>query len=320
MREVAKMKLKNFLQLLILFSLLLKIEPSFTQGKDVPGSKDHPIISRYPGSYIYHYDQKEFDELEILLSPIKGSSDKDVQLAKREKLEGKVTKIQYQVPKNRSCFEVFKNYEEAVKRANFDILYSVRGKEIVGIRRFLDPYFWNVYASQDDEKNFFYLSAKNRSKNIALSVCVLPHYDGPIVLLGIVETKGMETGLIKAQDIYERIKSEGKVTIYGIYFDFDKAEIKPESKPTIEEIAKFLKEHPEIKLYIVGHTDNVGKLEYNMELSKKRAEAVIKELVEKYGIQRERLMGFGVGPLAPVASNSTEEGRAKNRRVELVEQ
>lgn len=130
----------------------------------------------------------------------------------------------------------------------------------------------------------------------------------------------MEKGLIKAEDIYRTIKNEGKVAIYGIYFDFDKADIKPESKPTIEEIAKFLKEHPEIKLYIVGHTDNVGKLEYNMELSKRRAEAVVKELVEKYGIKSDRLKAFGVGPLAPVAPNSTEEGRAKNRRVELVEQ
>ncbi|MCM8832756.1 MAG: DUF4892 domain-containing protein [Candidatus Omnitrophica bacterium] len=311
------MRVRNLLLILIFFIMIFKTNFSFAQ-KDTEGSKDHPIISRYPGSYIYYYEQKEFDEFEILLGPVKSPSDRDMQLAKKQKVEGKVTKIQYQVPQNRSPLEVFKNYEEAIKKANFDILYSARGDEIAGVRKFLSNYFYNVYASRDDEKNFFYLSAKN--KNITLSLSVLPGFNGPIVLLGIVEKKEMETGLVKAKDIYETIKKEGKVAIYGIYFDFDKAEIKPESKPTLEEIAKFLKENPEIKLYIVGHTDNLGKLEYNMELSKRRAEAVIKELVEKYGIKKERLMGFGVGPLAPCASNSTEEGRAKNRRVELVEQ
>ncbi|MCM8810518.1 MAG: DUF4892 domain-containing protein [Candidatus Omnitrophica bacterium] len=311
------MRVRNLLLILIFFIMIFKTNFSFAQ-KDTEGSKDHPIISRYPGSYIYYYEQKEFDEFEILLGPVKSPSDRDMQLAKKQKVEGKVTKIQYQVPQNRSPLEVFKNYEEAIKKANFDVLYSARGDEIAGVRKFLSNYFYNVYASRDDEKNFFYLSAKN--KNITLSLSVLLGFNGPIVLLGIVEKKEMETGLIKAKDIYETIKKEGKVAIYGIYFDFDKAEIKPESKPTLEEIAKFLKENPEIKLYIVGHTDNLGKLEYNMELSKRRAEAVIKELVEKYGIKKERLMGFGVGPLAPCASNSTEEGRAKNRRVELVEQ
>ncbi|MEO0294454.1 MAG: DUF4892 domain-containing protein [candidate division WOR-3 bacterium] len=317
-----KIKVKGYsLKILIFYFLILFffINDIFAQ-QDIKGSKDHPVISRYPGSFIYHYEVKEFDEFYILLEPLKSSSDFDIQKAKKEKVEGKVTKIQYQAPKGKSSLEVFKNYEEAVKKANFDILYSARGKEIAGIRKFLDPYFWNIYATQDDENNFFYLSAKNKTKNLVLSICVLPSFDGPKVFLGIVELKEMEKGLITAKDIYERIKSEGHIAIYGIYFDFNKSDIKPESEPTLKEIAKFLKEHPEIKIYVVGHTDNVGKLEYNMELSKKRAEAVVRELTEKYGIEKERLKPFGVGPLSPVASNNTEEGRAKNRRVELVEE
>jgi len=211
--------------------------PAFSQ-QDVPGSKDHPIISRYPGSFIYHYEQKEFDEFEILLGPIKGSSDRDMQLAKKEKLEGKITKIQYQCPQNRSPLEVFKNYEEALKKAGFEVIYSARGREIAVLRRFLYPYFWNVYATADDEKNFFYLSARNKSKNIVLALGILPSFDGPKVFLGIVEKKEIERGIIRAEDIYKTIKSEGKVAIYGIYFDFNKAEIKPESKPTIAEVYK----------------------------------------------------------------------------------
>ncbi|MCM8803968.1 MAG: DUF4892 domain-containing protein, partial [Candidatus Omnitrophica bacterium] len=282
---------KKLIKILIFIFLLMGL--AYSQ-EDVEGSKDHPIISRYPGSYIYHYDQKDFDEFEILLGPVKSSSDEDIKKAKKEKLEGKITKIQYQVPKNRSPFEVFKNYEEAVKKAGFDILYLARGSEISGIRRFLYSYFWDVYATRDDENNFFYLSAKNKTGNIVISICVLPRWDGPIALLGIVEMKEMEKGLIKAEDIYQSIMREGHIAIYSIYFDFDKTDIKPESKPALDEIANFLKSNPKIKLYIVGHTDNVGKLEYNMDLSRKRAEAVVKELVEKYGIEKERLKPFGV--------------------------
>lgn len=301
-----------------LIFLLVLTSITFAQLEDVKGSKDHPFISRYPGSYIYHYNEKEFEEFYILLGPVRSPSDRDIQQAKREKLEGKVTKIQYQVPKNRSSLEVFKNYEEAIKGANLDILYSARGGEIAGIRKFLSPYFWNVYASRDDESKFFYLSAKNRAKDVAISVCVLPGFDGPIVLVGIVELKVMQKGLINARDIYEGINREGHVPIYGILFDFGRADIRPESKPVLDEIARFLKEYPDIKLYVVGHTDDLGSIDYNLELSKRRAASVVKELVEKHGIGRERLKPYGVGPLAPRAANDTEEGRAKNRRVELV--
>ena len=112
----------------------------------------------------------------------------------------------------------------------------------------------------------------------------------------------------------------GKAAVYGIYFDTGKAEIKPESEPALKEIAKLLQADPKLKLYVVGHTDNSGGLDYNMKLSKDRADAVVKALTGKYGIAASRLSAFGVGPLAPVASNQTEEGRAKNRRVELVAQ
>ncbi|MEO0267622.1 MAG: DUF4892 domain-containing protein [candidate division WOR-3 bacterium] len=292
--------------------------PFFLYAQDIPGSKDHPIISRYPGSYIYYYDQKEFDEFEILFGPVKIYQGEDyVKRAKKEKIEGKVTKIGYEAPKNRSVFEVFKNYEEALKKANFNILYIANGKDL-SISDFLSPYFplrpgWS-------ESKSFYLSAKDKTGNVIISVCVMPGWGGPVILLGIVEKKEMETGLITAKDIYEKLKTEGHIAIYGIYFDFDKADIKPESEPTLKEIARFLRENPEIKVYIVGHTDNVGKLDYNMELSRKRAENVVKELINKYGISKERLKAFGVGPLAPISSNDTEEGRAKNRRVEIVKE
>ena len=110
-----------------------------------------------------------------------------------------------------------------------------------------------------------------------------------------------------------------KDTLYGIFFDFDKAEIKPDSKPALDEIAKLLRDNPSMQLYVVGHTDMQGDLSYNKSLSEKRAIAVVNELVKMYGIAASRVMASGMGPLAPVSTNHTEAGRKLNRRVELVE-
>ena len=111
-----------------------------------------------------------------------------------------------------------------------------------------------------------------------------------------------------------------EVPVYGITFDTNKAEVKPESTPSLEQIARLLKQDPALRLKVVGHTDMVGALDANMKLSQARAEAVVQALVSQHGIAVARLKGFGVGPLAPVASNDSEEGRARNRRVEIVKE
>jgi OOP family OmpA-OmpF porin len=143
-----------------------------------------------------------------------------------------------------------------------------------------------------------------------------------IVLLDVVETVPMETKMVTvdAATMAKEVAAAGHVALYGIYFDTDKADLKPESAPTIEEIAKLLTQDPKLTMYVVGHTDNVGGHAYNMGLSERRAAAVVRELTTKHGIQAARLKPAGVGPLSPAAPNDAEEGRAKNRRVELVKQ
>lgn len=311
----------RFLRVIILLALFF-ITTILCAQEDVKGSKDHPVISRFPGSYIYYYDQKDFDQFYLLVGPVKSYSAAHVEEIKKEELEGKVTIIQYQTPKHKSVFEIFKNYERALKEAGFKLLYTGMGKDIEAIKSFhyYNNRFWDIFATRDDPGNYFHISAKNLRGDIAISVTILPSFDGPRVFLAVVEKAQLETGFITAKDMLREIEEKGHVAIYGIYFDFDKADIKPESQPVIEEIAKLLTENPQLKVYIVGHTDNVGDLEYNLDLSRRRAEAVVKELTTKYGIERSRLIPFGVGPLAPVASNDTEEGRAKNRRVEIVKQ
>ena len=143
-----------------------------------------------------------------------------------------------------------------------------------------------------------------------------------LVLLDVVETGEMEQRmvLVEAEAMAKALTETGRIALYGIYFDTDSAAVKPESKETLDEIAKLLNADAELKLYVVGHTDNQGAYDYNTSLSARRAESVAAELTAAYGIAAARLKPAGVGLLAPVASNDSEEGRALNRRVELVRQ
>lgn len=131
----------------------------------------------------------------------------------------------------------------------------------------------------------------------------------------------MEQEIVADAASLERdIALTGHAAVYGIFFDFDKDKVKPESKAALDEVAKLLTADPDMKLYVVGHSDSKGKLDYNLDLSLRRAKAMVAHLTAAYNISASRLAAHGVGPLSPVLSNKDESGRAKNRRVELVEQ
>jgi outer membrane protein OmpA-like peptidoglycan-associated protein len=185
-----------------------------------------------------------------------------------------------------------------------------------------------------------YVAAKGRKdgKDIALAVVVHEHSNGdfnwthaaakdPILLktgeivvgVDVVTTKAVEIKMVevKAADMADALATKGTVNLYGIYFDVDKTEIKPESAKTLDEIASLLKIDRSLKLEIAGHTDSTGDKEHNLKLSQSRATAVVNALVKKYGIDPARLKANGYGDTKPVAPNNTDDGRAKNRRVEL---
>jgi outer membrane protein OmpA-like peptidoglycan-associated protein len=142
------------------------------------------------------------------------------------------------------------------------------------------------------------------------------------VQLDVIEMKAMEGGLVTvdAAALGNDITRTGHSAVYGIYFDTGKADVKPESDAALKEIAKLLQQNSTLNLHVVGHTDNVGQLPSNLDLSHRRADAVVKVLSTRYSIAAARMDAQGVGPLAPVSSNDSEAGRAKNRRVELVKQ
>jgi outer membrane protein OmpA-like peptidoglycan-associated protein len=141
------------------------------------------------------------------------------------------------------------------------------------------------------------------------------------IWLRVVEKTAMEQHIVaNAAAFGNDINATGHAAVYGIYFDTGKAEIKPESAPALGEIAKLLQSDPQLKIFVVGHTDNTGTVEGNVKLSEARAQSVMQALTRDHGITPARLRATGCGQYAPVASNDSEDGRSKNRRVELVKQ
>lgn len=279
-------------------------------AQDKTGSRDHPLITRYPGSVITQYAAKEFDEFSFPVGPAKYPT-----LPKFQHLEGKVTRIGYSYPSERSSTEVYRNYESALKRAGFQTIFTCSG-DPCGLARFQMTPDWSDLWNGPGHWQFSGKMTRPEGE-VYVSLHVGQGYTG----LDIIETKSMQTGMVtvNAAALAGDISQAGHVAIYGIYFDTGKAEVKPESKETLVEIGRLLQQDPKLKLYVVGHTDSAGELAMNMDLSRRRADAVVKALAASYGVTADRLQAHGSGPLAPVASNKTEEGRAKNRRVELVE-
>ena len=138
-----------------------------------------------------------------------------------------------------------------------------------------------------------------------------------VAALDIVSSKAIEIKMVTAADMADALATRGFIALYGVYFDTDKTTIKPESTKTLGEVASLLKIDRSLRLEISGHTDNTGTADHNQKLSEGRAQAVVDALAKSFGIDPSRLQAKGYGATKPVASNDTEDGRAKNRRVEL---
>jgi OmpA-OmpF porin, OOP family len=297
-------------------------------AQDIAGSSDHPAVARYKGATIRHQMRQDFDSFTVPLGPADKSEKK---FKKEEQLEGKVTKTLYQAPAGASPLAVSRSYQDALKSSGFEILYSCSPKQCNEEGRaavtlgYAGTYLTQLGGRSPEDAGTYLLTARHPTRNVYVNVVAFDIYGNPsrvFYTVNVVEVKPMQTEMVvvKAEALASDIARTGHASIYGIYFDTGKSVIKPESKQAIAEIAKLLSSQPTLKLHVVGHTDNVGTVASNMTLAKQRAEAVVSALVSDHRIAAARLIANGVGPLAPVASNAAEEGRAKNRRVELVAQ
>lgn len=326
-------------------AVLSWIPNTCAEGADLPGSKDHPILKRFAGSEIVGYDVKRFDTFELQTSTFAGY---DLTARRREfveaplKLEGARTTIWYESAGNTSSTEILRNYQNELEGLGFKILYdSTRDPAATKWTNFLAPFSHSDLTSS--RGHYIFYAADKKGIRVTSARLERPQGDvyvyliavewgkddrtykarrGSYVAVDILEVRPMRQDMVvvSADEMSKSIASTGRVALYGILFDTNKADIKPESKAAIEQIANLLKKEPNLKLHVVGHTDNVGGLEFNMNLSRRRADAVVAALAGDHGIAAARLTPNGVAYLAPVASNSTDEGRAKNRRVELVPQ
>ena len=303
-------------------------------AEDVPGAKDHPLFGRYSGANIVFYKFAEYEEYALLQAPhdytalLDRNALRDRSGPEWWKAQGRLTKIRYEVPPGRSSLEVFRNYEKALTGKGFRVLFSCTDQDcLTGNLR--DPYLLGEQIDTDngdstryfDHARYMFVKLDRPEGAVYGSVLVGEVRDLVSAFLAVLETAPMETGritFINAGEMQEAIASTGKVDLYGILFDFDRDDLRPESKPTLDEIAKLLGARPELRLEIVGHTDNQGSHDYNMDLSRRRAARVVAALLTDYGIEASRLSSRGAGFTLPVASNDTEEGRARNRRVELI--
>lgn len=324
--------MKKYLALCTLIAaLLLTVSAS---AQDVAGSEDHPLITRYPDSVITWYETQEFDPYKIAVGPVTGYRTIDEWV----ETEGRITRINYVLDGERSSHEVFSNYLSALKKGGFEILAEGSAKESkpsgeVGHRGFMQVHYAanpvppgssTLLSGSATSGGSGYVAAKLDRPEGAVYVAVgVAQYkeDQIVTLVDVIETRAMEDDLITVDAAYmaKEINNVGKVVLYGINFEHDKATIMEESMSVVAEIAKLLTNEADLKVYVVGHTDGSGALDYNLRLSKDRAAAVVDALVADHGIARDRLDPHGVGPLVPVASNAGDTGKAKNRRVELVE-
>ncbi len=270
----------------VYFGMFLLLCFSTASAQDIEGSKDHPLFTRLPNYYIDTYEEFEFDSYD-------GFVDRS---GNYKTVEGRKFYINYHFKEGTNYLseaQIIGNYREAFKK-------------IGGVVQYEDSYNLHMSLEKGGRVTWVHIGPWNGGQGIALY---------------IVEEKAMEQYVVADADaLAKEINLTGKVAVYGIYFDTGKAVVKPDSKLALDEIAKLLKKDTSLKIYVVGHTDSVGSFDSNMSLSKARAEAVVDVLVKEYGIDSGRLKAHGVGPLVPASTNRSEDGRAMNRRVELVEQ
>jgi outer membrane protein OmpA-like peptidoglycan-associated protein len=288
----------------IAVALALVVGASVVQAqmpkRDNPECKQpNPVFAKFPSAFTVRCDRSTFAKLEIQQAkdPARVAGDYTM-VPKEGEYWGFSEQIVPAVGKSYpSNLEVFRNYESALKQA---------GGTVVGA---------------DGDRGFFYRIERPSGEYWGFVGCAGGAESGGCggSIHRIVRIAAMQQSVVVSADQIQRSLAEaGKVVFYGIYFDTDKAVIKAESAPTLAEMAKFLKANAGTKVYIVGHTDIQGALDHNQKLSRDRAAAVVAALAASHGIPKERMAADGVGPLAPVAANDNEAGRAKNRRVEMV--
>ncbi len=276
----------NLRSLAVMFALTAVIASA--QVSDYKGYKDPALFTRLPHYFLAGEGsvvETPFDGVEFYVK------------SGTQRVEGRHLKYSYSFDEsagaNPGFLQIIRNYQAAARKIGGQVL------------------------SDDGARKTTIRVAKN---GLETWVAVEAYNEGRLYELDIIEKELMQQDVVASAAVFQSgLKENGHVEVPGVFFDFGKSEIKPESEAALKEVVKLLQSNPALKVWVVGHTDNVGSVDSNLTLSGARAAAVVKALVQ-IGIETKRLAAHGAGPYAPVASNATDGGRAHNRRVELVAQ
>ena len=301
---------------------------------DIAGGKDYPLISRFAGAIIEFYQETKWGAYKLPVDD-KGKIDWD----RPRSLEGKVVRIQYSVPVDNNSEFVLQNYQAAFKKAGFTILIAIANEGLGVSDR---PHTWgNKYYDAGgyynglnnakfgmginlpiwkNDHSFIAACGKKDGQDIYATVYAVVADNFTLITQDVIEVETVETGMVTAEAISKGILADGHMAVYDILFETGQSAIKPESAAALKNVADYMNANGNKKFFIVGHTDNTGDFSANMALSENRAKAVLNELTGNYAVKAERLRAYGVSSLTPVATNSNEAGKAKNRRVDIVEQ
>jgi outer membrane protein OmpA-like peptidoglycan-associated protein len=329
--------LNRTLKVILAACVFLSLSVLISAAQDLPNSKDPAGMKRYEGSELIGYRAPKFDEYLLPLGPPTNTDPPTFE--KSKPVDGQIGYYTYLAPAGRSPAELFRNYKQEFQRLGIEVQFE----KSAGQHGWFGPIFDKIASEIDlaqilayDEDDERLLVGKSRDAKPSYYVVFVTAYKDGIIpdrlqkkiakgqalaQLVVVSADAMQKKMafLNADDMKNAIHDSGKIALYGIYFEINKDAVKSESQSTLTEIAKLLKSEPSLRLHVVGHTDNQGKPEYNLDLSRRRATSVVAELSSKYGIAANRLDAFGCGIYSPVASNEAEVGRAKNRRVELVQ-
>jgi OOP family OmpA-OmpF porin len=318
---------------------------TLADAADLPGSKDPDGFRRFEGAEIIHYAASPHEQYFLA----RGQGAVGVGFEKQERVEGSAVRVIYKAPLGTTSAEIFRSYQRMLADLGFEetfkldsgALYALSAKDFQ--QRF---YFQADYAARKDHEdtpfqdadNQYYLTDRlvrdGQTVNVAVYVAesgglewqepgvnqtIVIRLGQPVIGVDVISSRQADYRPveIKAPEMAKALSATGKIDIYGILFDVDKSELKPESRVTLEEVAKLLKSDPSLRIEVAGHTDNTGGADHNMKLSVGRAAAVVNALVNTFGIDKTRLQPKGYGDTKPVAPNDSDQGRTKNRRVEL---
>lgn len=299
---------------------------------DIDGAYDHADIPRVAGSSIVFFDRTEFDRVTVPTGPYDGDA-----VESSQTLEGEVLSLSYTFENpDISTLQIKRNYIQALEERGFDLLYTASGDELsTGAGRSFFVHGTEIFsrgtrgccrlATRTSNRDLRYLAARSADGTVLAGIATFNarRVDGPAVLMTVVTAEEMDTQMdhqpLTVGDMEAGLIDEGRVAVQDILFEFDSARILPESSQALSTVAELMQQLPDMKLLVVGHTDNAGSYHYNLSLSVERANSVVSYLTGQHGVSDDRLQAAGAGMMAPIATNRTEQGRTLNRRVELVE-